>query len=95
MKNCVIGSCPDVDQGAPCWGEGCAQWLSEEKKEEKEETLLENLRNKYNAGYSKVDVEGLIDTIYNEITTARDFIEAGKYGKASYKLDCLRAELEG
>ena len=90
--HCGIGSCPMVSDGAPCYREGCQQWVLDE--EPKEETLLGNLKSKYNAGYSKSDVEGLIDTVYDEITTARDLIENGDYGKASHKLDCLLSELE-
>jgi len=81
-EHCIIGSCPQVDQGAPCFKEGCPQWDNGEPEIEEEPTLIEKLRYKDLKGFTKPDVYGFIFGVDEMICEAMDFIDNGEYGKA-------------
>ena len=93
MEHCIIGSCPQVDQGAPCLKEGCPQWDNGEPEIEEELTLIEKLRYRDLKGYSSKDVDSLIYEVGEMVGEAMDLIDAEEYGKAWAKLLNVRVQI--
>ncbi len=91
MKNCMIGSCEDVNNGAPCTKEHCSQWNTGE--ELKTETLLEKLEKTNITGYTKKDVKDLLFDLDTIVCDAMDLIDNKEYGKAWDMLLQFRVEI--
>jgi hypothetical protein len=96
IMGCAIGSCAQVEDGAPCYREGCGQWinLAAQEEEPEKETLWATLESKHNRGYAKSDVNDFAEAISGMIEKARDMIDRGNPKEAADQLEKTLKEME-
>ena len=83
MRNCSIGSCPHVEEGASCYREFCPHWFTKEKEEELGKlTLWEWLESKRHREFSYGDVVEFKEDVAEMINNALDKMDNGAYGQA-------------
>ena len=81
MRNCSIGSCPHVEEGASCYREFCPHWFTKEKEEVL--TLWETLESKRHQEFARGDVVQFKEDVAEMIASAITYIEDGSYAKAN------------